>query len=236
MTKTVTIFRHMLDNDLGTFAKVLAARKAGMVVVDTFDEPLVGFDPLAPDLLIVLGGACGVYQANLYPFLNDELQILKARLAADRPVLGICLGAQLIAEALGASVYKGSQGKELGWKTLTLNEDGLKTPVRHFEASLTRVMHWHGDTFDLPEGATLLASTDLYPQQVFQWGRHVMGFQCHIEVDRKTVRSWLVNEAYDIDKGLIDIFRMQKDTDLWAKIMEQQTENFLHEWLDQVGV
>jgi GMP synthase (glutamine-hydrolysing) len=235
MIRNATVFRHMLDNDVCTISDVLKTRNVSMTTVDTFADSLEGFDPLGPDLLIVLGGACGVYQNNLYPFLDDELKILKARLEADKPTLGICLGAQLIAGALGYSVFKGTQGKEIGWKVIDVNEAGMRTPVRHFEKSLTPVMHWHGDTFDLPEEAVLLASTDLYPNQVFQVGRRILGFQCHIEVDRKTVRSWLVNEAYNADKGLLDLYRLQKDTDLWAGVMEKQTEKFLNEWLDQVG-
>lgn len=236
MTKHAIIFRHMLDNDIGTLAAVLKKRDIGFQVIDTYAESLENFDALAPDLLIVLGGACGVYQEDLYPFIGDEKRIIKERLDHDRPVLGICLGAQLMAAALGCKVYKGAQGKEIGWHTIDVTGVGMQTPVKYFEKSLTRVMQWHGDTFDLPKEAVLLASSPLYPHQVFQWGRHSIGFQCHIEVDRKTVRSWLVSEAYDAEKGEIDIPSIMHETDECAEIMDRQTSQFFHDWLGQIGL
>ena len=236
MKKQAIIFRHMLDNDIGTRAHVLGERGIEFEVIDTFDNSIENFDALKPDLLIVLGGACGVYQENLYPFIGDEKRIIKQRLDQDKPVLGICLGAQLMAAAMGEKVYKGSQGSEIGWHTIDVNNSGMDTPVRHFAADKTRVMQWHGDTFDLPQNAVLLASSPLYPHQVFQVGQCSLGFQCHVEVDQKTVRSWLVSEAYSAYDGEIDIRQMQKDTDHWVGIMTGQTEKFFHDWLEKIGL
>ncbi|MDB5491601.1 MAG: glutamine amidotransferase class-I family protein [Micavibrio sp.] len=230
------IFRHMLDNDIGVLSHVLRGRGIEFEVIDTFSESLEGFDALAPDLLIVLGGACGVYQEDIYPFIGDEKRIIRERLDQDRPVLGICLGAQLMAAALGSKVYKGAQGKEIGWQTIDISGAGMQTPAKYFDKNLTRIMQWHGDTFDLPQGAVLLASSPLYENQVFQWGQRSIGFQCHIEVDRKTVRSWLVSEAYDVGKGGIDIPALQRETDEWAGVMNGQTHKFFHDWLDQIGL
>lgn len=236
MKKRAIIFRHMLDNDIGTLAHVLGARGIEFEVIDTFAVSIEDFDALAPDILIVLGGACGVYQEDLYPFMGDEKRIIKERLDQDRPVLGICLGAQLMAAALGKKVYKGAQGSEIGWHTIEVNAAGTDTPVRHFAADKTRVMQWHGDTFDLPENAVLLASSPLYSNQVFQVGQRSIGFQCHVEVDRKTVRSWLVSEAYDAESGNLDIRQLQNETDYWADIMRGQTEKFFHDWLEKIGL
>lgn len=236
MAKHATVFRHMIDNDLGTLAPVLDSRNITVTQIDTFADSLDSFDPLAPDLLIVLGGSCAVYQSREYPFLKTEEEILKKRLAADKPTLGICLGAQLMASALGASVYKSLDGPEIGWMPLDVNPAGQQTAVRHFDANITAVAQWHGDTFDLPDGAVLLASSAKLPQQIFQWGRNCLGLQCHVEATRSKVRSWCVNMACGLDLQSFDLNRIQKDADQWADILQAQTEKFFNEWLDQVGV
>jgi GMP synthase (glutamine-hydrolysing) len=120
-------------------------------------DDLAALNPLTNDQWVVLGGPIGVYEQDAYPFLRDELRLLQARLAAGRPTLGICLGCQLIAQALGGWVYPGSS-KEIGWK-LSMLEAGRTSPLAAF-ADGTPVLHWHGDTFDLPDvrqGAVALA-------------------------------------------------------------------------------
>lgn len=235
MIRTATIFRHTLDNGPGTIAEVLRERDVDLTFFDAFYEPVRKLDPLSPDLVIVLGGACGVYQAELYPFLHEEKRIMEARLKAGRPTLGICLGAQLMAAAAGAAVYPGRQGREFGWTPLHLTEAGRDHPVRHFDADITRVMQFHGDTFDLPPEATLLASTDRYPNQIFQVGKNCLGLQCHVEVTEKILHSWMVTAAHEVAAGSIDLDAFRRDNDHWTRIMQQQTEIFFHEWLDTVG-
>lgn len=233
MIRNATIFRHIIDNPPATIADVLKDRDIAINLVDTFSDSLDGFDPLGPDLLVVLGGSCGVYQADHYPFLNVEKAILEKRLKADRPTLGICLGSQLMAAALGARVYKADQGPELGWYPLDLTPDGQQSAIRHFAG--TQVMQWHGDTFDLPAGATLLASSKKFPHQIFSYGRNALAFQCHVEVTGKIVKGWSVGAADDVATGRLDLQKLLKDTDQWADIMQQQTKAFLHDWLDGLG-
>lgn len=235
MIRNATIFRHSIPDSSGTIGQVLRARDIDITLVDSFFEPLTHFDPLQPDLLVVMGGACGVYQADHYGFLKDEKNILEKRLAADRPTIGICLGAQLIAAALGEKVYKGSAGPEIGWHALTLTEAGQNSPARHFDSDRTQVVQWHGDTFDLPQGATLLASTPQYENQIFQWGRNTMGFQCHVEMTPYLLQNLIVGAAGAVYDGSINLTKMRAATERWATIMQGQTETFLNEWLDQVG-
>jgi GMP synthase (glutamine-hydrolysing) len=109
---------------------------------DTHLKGLEGFDPLEPELLIVLGGAPGVYQADLYPFLKDEINIIEKRLAARRPVLGVCLGAQLMAKALGSDVYVGEQGSEKGWFPIKVNDKGQNSVVNVLDKEHTNMLHW----------------------------------------------------------------------------------------------
>jgi len=234
MAMNIVAFRHTNCDGLGSIAQIL--KKAGEchAYVDTYLDELGGFDPLAPDLLIVLGGAPGVYQSDLYPFLKQERKILEKRLAADLPTLGICLGAQLMAAALGAKVYKGPQGSEKGWHELTVNEAGMKTPARHFDKSQTSMMQWHGDTFDLPQGATLLASSAKYQNQIFSWGKNAFGMQCHIEVCTPLLKSWMVQSAGEVADGEIDLEAIRKGNEAHAETLTRQTEKFLLEFLAQI--
>ncbi len=148
--------------------------------MDVDDDALASLDPLAPDLLVVLGGPVGVYQTEAYPFLADELRLLETRLKASRPTLGLCLGSQLIAAAMGAKVAPAGHS-EVGFSKLTLNDAGQASPLRHLEG--VEVLHWHGDTFALPEGATLLASTELCRHQAFALGPNILALQFHPEPD-----------------------------------------------------
>ena len=184
--------------------------------------------------MIVLGGAPGVYQADLYPFIGREIALLEKRLAAGLPALGICLGAQMMAKALGASVYPGPQGKEIGWHNLHVNEAGRKTVARHLDGSHTSMMHWHGDTFDLPQGATLLASSETYQNQIFSWGRAALALQCHTEVDRTILRNWMVNAAGEDAAGNMDIQKIKDDTEQNLVMLNAQAGKFITEWLQQI--
>lgn len=234
MAMNIVAFRHTNCDGLGSIAHILKKAGESHVYVDTYLDELDGFDPLAPDLLIVLGGAPGVYQAELYPFLKQERAILEKRLAVDLPTLGICLGAQLMASALGANVYKGPQGPEKGWLPLQVNEAGMKTPVRHFDAAHTSMMQWHGDTFDMPQGATLLASSDKYRHQIFSFGKNAFAFQCHIEVSPNILKSWLVQSAGDVADGEIDLAAIREGNAAHAHTLMRQTETFLLEYLSQI--
>ena len=132
--------------------------------------------------LVVMGGPMGVYEQDRYPHLRDELALIEDALHRDAPVLGVCLGSQLLAAALGARVYPGP-AKELGWYPIDWSADALEDPLFH-EAAATRLtaFHWHGDRFDLPPGARALAGSALTPVQIFVHGARAYGLLCHLEV------------------------------------------------------
>jgi GMP synthase (glutamine-hydrolysing) len=140
--------------------------------------------------LVVMGGPMGVSDTDSHPYLADELELLANAVAADRPVLGVCLGAQLLAAALGGTVYRGAQ-LEIGPGTVTLSAAGRSDPVLGAagRAELP-VVHWHQDTFELPADAVRLAGSDLYPNQAFRVGARAYGLQFHVEVDRALAEGW----------------------------------------------
>lgn len=149
------------------------------------------------DLVVVMGGPMGVYQADRYPFLHDELRVLRDRLVRDAPTVGVCLGAQLLAAAAGSRVYKGPQGVELGVFPVMLTDAGMTDPIFTALPRTTEVAHWHGDTFDPVPGGVLLASSDRYAWQAFRVGR-AYGVQFHPELDAETFGRWLDDAPDDV--------------------------------------
>ena len=166
---SVTALRHVAFEDLGTLDDIFNERRWGVSYIEAPIVDWTAFDSLTPDVLVVLGGPISANDEESYPFLISEIASIKQRLAADRPTLGICFGAQLIARALGAAVSPGRE-KEIGWKPLLLSGAGYTSPARHLSAEHCFMFHWHGDTFDLPDDAVLLAGTEGCLHQAFSWG------------------------------------------------------------------
>lgn len=235
MLKTVLAIRHVAFEDLGSFAPLLAARGYAIRYQEAGYDDLAALDPLADSLLVVLGGPIGVYEDVDYPFIGDALRLLATRLHAGRPVLGICLGCQLVARALGARVYPGGC-KEIGWKPLALTAAGRAGPLAAFGDDAP-VLHWHGDTFDLPEGATLLASSDLYAHQAFSWQRHALGLQFHIETTARGLERWFIGHACEIagTPGL-SVPALRAATARHAAAAEVQGRQCFAAWLEQAGL
>jgi len=141
------------------------------------------------DGLVVLGGSMAAYEADAYPHLAAEQRLLAAAVSRGVPVLGICLGSQLLAAALGARVFKGP-APEIGLGSVTLTPAGTRDPILGPSGPELPVLHWHGDTFDLPAGAEHLAGSPVYRHQAFRVGRAAYGLQFHIELDRALAREW----------------------------------------------
>jgi GMP synthase (glutamine-hydrolysing) len=234
MKREVLAIRHVYFEDLGSLELVLGDRGQLVRYLDVGRARIDAPNPLDTSLMVVLGGPIGAYDDALFPHLNPLLSMLEKRIAAGLPTIGICLGAQLIARALGAKVYPAAQ-KELGWKALTLTDAGRASALRHFEVDgqSIPVLHWHGDTFDLPDGATRLASTDVCENQAFAWGDHVLGLQCHPEVLVERFESWLVAYSAEVAQCGIDVNALRVDTARYGPGLERAACKMFGEWLER---
>jgi len=232
--KNATVIRHLAFEDLGSLAEALNQQDYAIAYVEAGRDSLAEIDPLTSDLVIILGGPIGAYDEQDYPFLADELRLLETRLKADLPTLGICLGAQLMARALGAKVYPGPY-KEIGWSPLELSNEGIQSPLAHLAAEQTTVLHWHGDTFDLPVGSTHLASSSKYQNQAFSWGKCGLALQFHPEVTARNLERWFIGHACEISATPdVSIAGLREDTARYAKKLEIQSAKFWQAWLYQV--
>jgi GMP synthase (glutamine-hydrolysing) len=229
MKRTAVAIRHIHFEDLGTFEAVLGTAGYKVHYYDLGVHELWTLDPLHADLLVVLGGPVGVYEDDGYPFLVEERQILEARLAAGRPTLGICLGAQQIAATLGAKVAPGG-AKEIGFSELTLTNAGRVGPLRHLEG--VSVLHWHGDAFQIPKGAENLATTEHCATQGFALGRNILALQFHPEVDAVAgIERWLVGHAAELGSVGIDPRRLREDAVRFGPALRDAAGSMLTEWL-----
>ena len=232
MAKTVAVIQHVAFEDLGTLEPIL--NNLGFAI----QYYQAGYDdlrkiPAQSDLLVVLGGPIGVYDAQAYPFLEDELALLKTRLEKDLPTLGICLGAQLMAHALGAQVYAGPE-KEIGWYPIQVTDDPAYAYFKVLAES--PMFHWHGDTFDLPNDCKRLASSALYENQAFVYRQHCFAFQYHPEVYAKALEKWYIGHSCEIHHTpQVTTAKLRKAAQQYADTLEKNAADFWRQWLTQIG-
>lgn len=153
------------------------------------------------DCLVVMGGPMGVYDEKEFPWLSAEKEIIASAIKNNIPVLGICLGAQLLATVLGAPVYKNSE-KEIGWFDIYFTQlEHMPSFFKNRQSQSMKVFHWHGDTFDLPENAILLATSEACKNQAFLYGDRVIGLQFHFEVTEASLESMIGYGRNELVKG-----------------------------------
>ena len=231
--KTAVAIRHVAFEDLGSWEKLL--RKFYKIqYVDAVDSDITLLKNEDIDLLVVLGGPIGVYQEQEYPFIETEVSLLANRLNIDLPTLGLCLGSQLMAKALGAKVYP-NHIKEIGWHTLNLTTNGQNNYVKYLSSEHTSMFHWHGDTFDLPKGAELLASTSNCQNQIFSWGKNGLAFQCHPEITAKHLEYWWIGHAAELGHSNLSVNHLRNESLKFSEQLETQAARCLLAWIESIS-
>jgi GMP synthase-like glutamine amidotransferase len=189
MTRSWVVIQHVPFEGPGLIAEVAAGRGIELQPCHTYraEQP-----PSTEEIdgLVVMGGPMGVGDTEEHPYLAGETELIAEMIQSGRPVLGVCLGAQLMAHSLGARIYRGAQA-EIGLGTVSLTAAGREDPVLGGPGlKALPVMHWHQDTFDLPEDAIGLARSELYAHQAFRVGERAYGLQFHLEVNRELAGTW----------------------------------------------
>ena len=222
-----TIIQHLAFENAGVFGDVFADIGVHCTRIDASRDDLASARDA--DMTVIMGGPISANDSYRFPFLNKELELIEHRLAQAKPTLGVCLGAQLIAKAMGAAI-RPLPHKEIGWSVPELTDAGMRSPLAHLT---TPVLHWHGETFDLPGGATHLARTDLCPNQAFAVGGHTLALQFHAEVREGSLEQWLIGHIGELDRANISLETLRRDTGRWGARNEINGARMLRQWLRQ---
>ncbi len=189
--------------------------------------PLPKLDNLSH--IVILGGPMNVYEEYRYPFLKDEDLFIKEAIQRGKSVLGICLGAQLIAKALGAKVFK-APIKEIGWYDVSLTKIGSEDPLFSNLPKTFPVFQWHEDTFEIPTAGKLIATSNSIPHQAFRYGDNAYGLQFHFEVTREMITEWIKTYEEEFDGSqplLLSKLKIIADTELEIEPYKKRGMRFL---------
>ncbi|HTR44307.1 MAG TPA: type 1 glutamine amidotransferase [Thermodesulfovibrionales bacterium] len=221
----VLILKNTPSEGPGTIEDFLRGNGGSYTVVDLQKEKIP--DTKDFGVLVMMGGPMSVNEEDLYPYITEEMNLVKEFVSSGKKVFGVCLGAQIMAKALGARVYVGP-AKEIGWYDIELVDGGQKDllmrtlssdPATGLSSKMLSVFQWHGETFDLPQGAVRLARSALYPNQAFRYGEGAYAFQFHIEVRKEMIYEWLKDEP-------VDLGRIRKTTETVFDSYAAKTMNF----------
>lgn len=202
MAKIWVLQHHPVEN-LGRIADALEDAALAWQYVRVFEGASIPRDMKGAGGLIVMGGPESVYQLERYPYLRDEMQLIENALAGKKPILGVCLGAQLLAAVLGASVRRG-ESREIGWYPVRLTEAARNDRLMRGLPGEFTAAHWHSDIFDLPNGAVRLASSERTAIQAFRFGDNAYGLLFHAEITEDRIRSLVSEFAEDLKRVGVD--------------------------------
>ncbi len=226
----VQVIHHVSFEGVGTIGDELADQDLAFAYLDPTCQP-VSVARMAK-LVIVMGGPISVNDVDRFPYLIDEVELIRYRMANCLPTLGICLGAQLIARGLGAVVAP-MRRPEIGWANLVLTDAGAASPLRHLAHP---VLHWHGEMFEVPTGCSSLASTPDCPNQAFAFGCHTLALQFHIEIGPLDLERWLVGHVHELDHHGISVAKLRNDTRRHARTAQAEGRALLATWLAGIPI
>lgn len=221
----ILILKNISYEGPGTIEDYLLENNIKYTIVDLSSEPMPSSEDF--DALVIMGGPMSVNDTDRYPYIAEEIDLVQDFIKKGKKVFGICLGAQIMAKALGSEVYPGKE-KEIGWYDIEVNGNGIKDllitklavhPRAGDYWKKFKVFHWHGETYDMPSGAERLAKSDLYPNQAFRFGEKAYAFQFHIEAKKEMIYEWLKNEA-------VDLVKIKRETELFYEDYSGRAKNF----------
>ena len=235
----ILVFQHVPYEPLGTLDPLL--KEAGFRIRyvnfgrDPHQRPSLG----KYEALIVLGGPMNAHQIDTYPNLATEVEVIRQAVDAGMSVLGICLGAQLLAKAVGGRVARNDE-REIGWHDVRLTETGRADPVLSSFANNQRVFQWHEDGISLPAGVPTLATSQASEVQAFRYGEHAYGFQFHLEVDASLVERWLTVPANQpmlaAERGRVDPQVVRQQTNDWIGELQALSRQTFSRWIDRFEI
>ncbi len=234
----ILVFQHVAAEPLGTLDRLIRRRGHRIRFVNFEREP--DAQPTVDRYrgLVVLGGPMNVEDRHVRPHLLTELRAIERMLELGRPVLGICLGAQLLAHVLGAPVRR-IERPEIGWYPLHATDAGREDPVLAPLGACSPVFQWHGRHFEIPSSAVHLARTDGCEQQAFRYGDTAYGFQFHLEMDAPLIERWLTTPAYRAELAASDLphdaTAIRALTQTLIAPMQARADAVFNNFLDLVG-
>jgi GMP synthase (glutamine-hydrolysing) len=231
--RSAVAVRHVAFEDLGLLAPVMEREGWDVSFCEAAVDDLLHDSIRNAKLLIILGGPIGAYETDTYPFLKSEIALIEHRLSRDLPTLGICLGSQLMARALGSRVYAGPV-KEIGWGKVELTSKGASSCLNPLQEADAAVLHWHGDSFELPEGARTLASNAYYENQAFAYGRNALALQFHLEAAPRQLEEWYVGHAVELAAAKVSIPELRAATSRRANGLASRANRVFVRWLREI--
>lgn len=226
--------QHIPFEGLGFISDWIEENKFTVSSTKFFENDLISFDEKffnSFDWMIIMGGPMSVNDENKYQWLKQEKLFIEKAIAKNKTVIGICLGAQLIANVLGSKIYK-NNFKEIGWFDIELTAEGKQNKIFKDFPDKTKVFHWHGETFELPKDAIHIAKSEACNNQAFVYDNRVIGLQFHLEMNKKSINELIINAKDDITEGKF----VQTEEEMKEKIhLTKNTNKLMVQLLDKLN-